>query len=107
MGFGVSLWSGLGPGGNGWVPVAGLHRLGYGIRPTVSKTKGRPISEFVTPNVFIKCQGSRRCGPAGSLHVLGGVRGAVILLVCDEGGQAAEPDVAQAAVAVATTTTTT
>lgn len=33
-----------------------------------------------------------------SLHVLGGVRGAVILLVGDEGGQAAELDVAKAAV---------
>lgn len=88
------------------MPVAGLHRLGYGLRPTESKTTGWPVSELVTPNVFIiKCQGSRRCGPADSLHVLGGVRGAVILLVCDEGGQAAEPDVAQAAVAVATTTT--
>lgn len=87
------------------MPVAGLHRLGYGMRPTGSKTTGRPVSEFVTPNVFIKCQGSRRCGPAGSLHVLSGVRGTVILLVCDEGGQAAEPDVAQAAIAVATTTT--
>lgn len=75
------------------------------MRPTGSKTTGPPVSEFVTPNVFIKCQGFRRCGPAGSLHVLGSVRGAVILLVCDEGGQAAEPDVAQAAVAVATTTT--
>lgn len=87
------------------MPVAGLHRLGYGMRPTGSKTTGRPVSEFVTPNVFIKCQGSRRCGPTGSLHVLSGVRGTVILLVCDEGGQAAEPDVAQAAIAVATTTT--
>ena len=35
-----------------------------------------------------------------SLHVLGRVGGAVILFVGDEGGQAAEPDVAQAAVPV-------
>lgn len=87
------------------MPVAGLHRLGYGRKPTGSKTTGWPISKLVTPNVFIKCQGSRRCDPAGSLHVLSSMRRAVILLVCDEGGQAAEPDVAQAAVAVATTTT--
>lgn len=75
------------------------------MKPTRSKTTGRPASELSTLNVFIKCQGSRWCGPTVSLYVLGSVRRAVILLVCDEGGQTAEPDVAQAAVAVAATTT--
>lgn len=87
------------------MPFAGPHKLGYGMRPTRSKTTGWASSEFITPNVFIKCQGSWWCGPTGSLYVLGGVRRAVILLVRDESGQAAEPDVAQAAVAVAATTT--